>query len=275
MQLKALFQHPKALPAIPRVMQELLASFSDEKVMVGYLVECISSDQVLSAQLLRLANSAYYQVPHTVATVADAVALLGFTNVRTLVISLGLTGSFKVMPGFHAAQFWRHSLHTAVASRHLSAPLGLNTELAFTVGLMHAIGELVMHLAMPDEMLALGQSVKLLDPQRLDAQQATFGYSHPEVGAELARQWQFPLVFSNAIASAGRPLAPSTFDPLAALVHIAAWRSRAQENQLSAEAMTASWPADVAAAIALPGAAVLQDLAPLDQLTDGLAHLLA
>ena len=275
MQLKALFQHPKALPAIPRVMQELLASFSDEKVMVGYLVECISSDQVLSAQLLRLANSAYYQVPHTVATVADAVALLGFTNVRTLVISLGLTGSFKAMPGFNATQFWRHSLHTAVASRYLGAPVGLDPEVAFTVGLMHAIGELVMHLTMPSEMLTLGQCAKLLDPQRLDAQQAAFGYSHPEVGAELARQWQFPLMFSNAIAGAGAPLAQAIFDPLAALVHIAAWRSRAQENKLDAQAIAASWPVDVAVKIGLSNTAVLHDLPPLDQLAQGMAHLLA
>jgi HD-like signal output (HDOD) protein len=74
MQLATLFDQPKALPTIPKVMQELIASFNDENLAAGYLVGRISTDQVLSAILLQLANSAYFQVPYTVATVSDAVS---------------------------------------------------------------------------------------------------------------------------------------------------------------------------------------------------------
>jgi putative nucleotidyltransferase with HDIG domain len=273
MQLEALFKQPQALPSIPKVMQELIASFNDEDVPVSHIVKHISSDQVLSAKMLKLANSAYFQVPYTVATVADAVTKLGFTNVRTLVISIGLTGSFKDIPGINRKQFWRHSLHTAVASRHLGMPAGVDAELAFTVGLMHAIGELVMHLGMPQEMLKMDASLPLLDPQRLAAEQEAFGYTHAEVGAELARRWKFPLVFASAIAGAGNPLAQAEFDPLGALVHIAAWRSRVQETQLSAMDMEDSWPTQVAARIALPRVAVLRDMPALELLCDGMQDL--
>ena len=149
MNLDALFQQPQALPTIPKVVQELIQSFNNEDVSVGEITRRISADQVLSARLLRLANSAYYHVSRTVATVDDAVTMLGFINVRTLVIGTGLTGGFKSLPGIDLRQFWRHSLHTAVAAKHLSRELGLNAELAFTVGLMHAIGQLVMHAGMP------------------------------------------------------------------------------------------------------------------------------
>ncbi|MEI8158930.1 MAG: HDOD domain-containing protein, partial [Burkholderiales bacterium] len=99
MNLETLFQQPKALPTIPKVMQELITSLNDENVAVARLVVLISADQVLSANVLRMANSAYFEVPYTVATVSDAVAKLGFTNLRSLVISIGLKGSFKSIPG--------------------------------------------------------------------------------------------------------------------------------------------------------------------------------
>ncbi len=275
MNLENLFQQPRALPTIPKVMQELITSFNDEDVAVARLVALISSDQVLSANVLRMANSAYFEVPYTVGTVTDAVAKLGFTNVRSLVISIGLTGSFKSIPGIDARQFWRHSLHTAVVSRHLGAQVAIKPDLAFTVGLMHAIGELVMHLGMPQEMQAVDAAQRLLDPNRLATEQATFGYTHADVGAELARRWKFPTQFSKAIAGAANPLAQTDFDPLAALVNIAAWRSRSQENQLSPQELEADWSSKLAAKIPLSRNAVLQDLPSLEVLSQGLESLLA
>ena len=273
MNLETLFRQPKALPTIPKVMQELITSFNDEDVAVARLVDLISADQVLSANVLRMANSAYFEVPYTVATVADAVVKLGFTNVRSLVISIGLTGSFKAIPGIDGRQFWRHSLHTAVVSRHLGARVAIKPDLAFTVGLMHSIGELVMHLGMPQEMAPVDRVLGLLDPNRLATEQATFGYTHADVGAELARRWKFPAQFSEAIAGAANPLAQDEFDPLAALVHIAAWRSRAEENQLSTQDREAAWAGTVAAKIPLSRNAVLQDLPSLSELSLGLESL--
>lgn len=271
--LNALFERPKALPTIPQVVQELICSFNDEEVTVDRLVRHISTDQVISARLLQLANSAYFQTPYTVATVSDAVKKLGFTNVRTMVISIGLTGSFSAIAGIDARQFWRHSLHTAVVSRYLGERVAIKPDLAFTVGLMHAIGELVMHLGMPEEMLPMDRKLGVLDPHRLAAEQATFGYTHADVGAELARRWKFPLVFSKAIAAAGNPLAQADFDPLAALVHIAAWRSRAEENQLSAKDLESDWLGALAAKIPLSRNEVLQDLPTLESLSQGLEGL--
>jgi HD-like signal output (HDOD) protein len=160
-----------------------------------------------------------------------------------------------------------------VVSRHLGAQVAIKPDLAFTVGLMHAIGELVMHLGMPQEMLAVDAAQGLLDPNRLVAEQTSFGYTHADVGAELARRWKFPAQFSQAIAGAANPLAQAEVDPLAALVHIAAWRSRAQENQLSPQEQEAAWSANLAAKIPLSRNAVLQDLPSLEVLSQGFHSL--
>ena len=166
-------------------------------------------------------------------------------------------------------------MHTAVASRYLARPIGLNADLAFTVGLMHAIGQLVMHLAMPEAMLKIDQRVPILDSRRLREEHEVFGYSYLDVGAELARRWKFPDVFSGAISASANPLAQTCFDPLAAEIHIAAWRSRAEENHLSVSDMEGTWPADVAARIAMSSGLVLQDFPSWDVLSEGMQTLMS
>jgi len=273
--LDALFAQPQALPTIPKVAQELIQGFNDEDVPVGDIIRRISADQVLSARLLRLANSAYYHVPRTVATVDDAVSMLGFINVRTMVISAGLTGCFKVMPGIDLKQFWRHSLHTAGAAKHLCGEAGLNTELAFTVGLLHAIGELVLHAGMPAAMLQIDKSIKMLDPRRFAAQRQALGYTYVEVGTELARKWKFPDELCQAIAASGEPMQQAPFNAVGAVVHIAAWRSRAQENLLNAEEIEATWPLAVGDKLGLTVAAALRDFPAWADLSAGMEELIS
>ena len=275
MNIDRLLQQPHALPAIPKVVHELLQTFNDEDVAVADIVRRISSDQVLSARLLRLANSAYYHVPRTVATVDDAVAMLGFINVRTLVISTGLTGSFRNLPGIDLKQAWRHSLHTAVVARYLATGLEIRPDVAFTVGLMHSIGQLVMHAGMTQTMLELDKTVHVLDPRRLAAERKIVGYHHLEVSAELARSWKFPEAFSHSIAAIENPLERLPFDPVGAVVHIAAWRSRGHENQLNAEELDATWPVGVASSLGFVPAQLLQDLPSWEELSAGMEGLLA
>lgn len=274
MKFDELFRQADALPVIPRVMQELIASFNDDAVDIDSIAQHISVDQVLSAKLLQSANSSYYRTPKVVASVADAIALLGFVNLRTLVISIGLRGSFKPVPGIDPKQFWRYSVHTATASRYLAAPLGLDAELAFTVGLMRSIGHLVMRLGMPEQMREMDRSVSLFDPRRQSVERTVLGYSHLDVGAELVRRWNFPAVFSGTIVASADPLAQSSVSPLAAEIYIAAWRACAEARQLTAQDMEAAWPADVATSIALPKNLVVQDFPPWDLLCEGIQALL-
>lgn len=275
MKLDALFQQTQSLPTIPKVVQELIDTFNNEDVSIEEITRKLTADQVLSAKLLRLANSAYYHVSRTVGTVDDAVTMLGFVTVRTLVISTGLAGGFKGMPGVDLKQFWRHSLHTACAARFLAKAAGQNTELAFTAGLMHAIGELVMHAVMPEQMLAIDKGAGLLDARRADIEHQTFGYCYAEVGAELARRWKFPPDFAAALSAVHSPLEVQPFNPMSGVIHVASWRSRAEENKLTAEELDATWPGEVAAKAGLDRGSVLQQMPSLAELSAGLEDLVS
>ncbi|WP_085316970.1 HDOD domain-containing protein [Derxia lacustris] len=270
MRLETLFKQPYALPAIPKVVHELIASFEQEDIPVEALSNKLAADAVLTAKLLRMANSTYFHVSKTVGTVQDAVLMLGFMNVRTLVISSGLAAANKPLPGIDMKHFWRYSLHTAVAARWLAGPAGVNSELAFTAGLMNAIGELVMHAGMPAEMLELSKHADTLDARRPDMERTSFGYDHSAVSAELARQWKFPADLVEALRGCVDPLSVAPASRLAAVIHIAAWRARADEKGLAQEEIDATFPAAVAESIGLAPDLVLRRMPALSALAEGL-----
>ena len=275
MDIAALFQQPNALPSAPKVVQELISSFNDENVSADNIAHKLAADPVLSAKLLRLANSAYYHVSHSVSTVNDAVMMLGFVTVRTLVISSGLVGGFKSTPGLDLNQFWRYSLNTASAAKWLAPQVDENPELAFTVGMTHAIGQLVIHAGMPEQALLLDKEVGFLDAHRFDIERNSLGYDYAEVGAELAARWKFPASFSNAIRAFPKPLEHQPFDPMAATIHLAAWIARANENHLAPEEIRTSCPTGVAAKLCLDPCIMLDQMPSLHELSNGLEGLLA
>lgn len=274
MQLEALFKQPQALPAVPKIVHELIDSFNAEDISIEEISKKIAADPVLSARLLRLANSAYYHVSRTVGTVDDAVMMLGFVTVRTLVISSGLTSGFKTMPGIDLGKFWRYSLHCAVVSRWLAKSAGQNADLAFTVGMMHGIGQLVMHAGMPEQMLHLDKLASPMDPRRLDMEKSSFGYHFATVGAELARQWKFPPAFGQAIEHFPEPLAHEPFDPVAAILHLAAWRARAEHNGVNGSELEATVPAEVCQKLKMPVDRVTKEMPPMSELCEGMEALL-
>ena len=275
MNFEALFQQQAALPSIPKVVQEVIESFNNENVSIEEISKKLSADQVLSAKILRLANSSYYHVARSIGTVDDAVLMLGFMTVRTLVVSTGLTGSFKSMAGVDIKLFWRYSLHTAIVAKWLAKKLQLNSDLAFTVGLMHAIGQLVMHACMPEQTLQIDKIASPIDARRLDVERTTFGYDFADVGAELAKRWRFPEEFSTVIKGFAAPLEAPSFNKIAAVVHIAAWRARAEENDYSAVEKESTFPELVAAKLGIAAAVVLEELPPLAELGAGMEELLA
>lgn len=287
MAFSALFDQPHALPTVPKVAQRLIHSFSREDVNMDEIAEQLSADPVLSAKTLRLANSAYFHVSRRISTLEDALRMLGFVMVRNLVVGSELAGAFKAVPGLDLRQFWRHSLYTACGARWLAQHKGINGDLAFTVGLVHGLGHLVMHNAAPDKMKALSKACHPLAAERAAVEEAELGYHHGAVGAELAARWKFPAEVSEPLRVAPDPLHCEPPSELGALLHIAAWRSRVDVLQQDEATATQSCPTAVGRALGLSLAwlpdqqtlggvhsALLPPMPPLSELTRGLEEML-
>jgi HD-like signal output (HDOD) protein len=274
MNFDELFQQPNALPAAPKLVQELISSFNDDDVSVHDIAVKVATDPVLSVRLLRLANSALYNAARSVKTTNDAVLMLGFSTVRTVVISSSMVDGFKSAPGIDLKQFWRFSLNTAVVAKWLAARVGEDPELAFTIGMMHGIGQLVIHVALPEKAAKLDSAVNPFDAQRFDAELKMLGYNYADVGAELAMRWNFPDAISAAIRAFPKPVRKPPI-PMAALIYLAAWFARAHENRLTPDDMRADSPKEAAATLGIDPGIMLDEMPTLSELSNGLENLVS
>jgi HD-like signal output (HDOD) protein len=138
---------------------------------------------------------------------------------------------------------------------------------AFTVGVMHAIGQLVMHAAMPEAMAETAARLPCGDARRAGAERERFGYDYHRVGAELAELWRFPETFAAAVREAE---APPPANRMACVLSTGIWAVRSLGGPAVAGPGDAP-PASALASLGLDGAALLQEMPPLAELTEGLA----
>ena len=212
----------RELPALPVIVIELMSTMDQEDSGGNELAEKLARDQALTAKTLRLANSSFYGMQSKVTSIQQAIAILGFNGVRTLVTTAAVIGSFSgnKSSSFDFLAFWRHSIATAVCAKLLAKPLRLNPDYAFMIGLLHDIGRLVLVTCSPENYeMVLAHRAKQ-DCCLLEAELAILSIAHTTVGGALAAHWKFPPLMQKAIEDhhdKAHGAAPS----LAGLVHIA------------------------------------------------------
>ena len=221
--LEEVLAKPVTLPTVPEVVREIMETFNKENVSIDALSRRITLDPIITAKLLRLANSAYYRVRREILSVDDALQMLGLTTVRNVVLGCGLKDMFTPVPGLDLRALWRHGVQTACAARWLARPLGHDAELAFTVGLMQGIGQLYLHKAAPDRVRQIDAVVPLLAPERGAAEVRALHFHFGDVSAALAQRWNLPASMVANLRAVPLPQLANPPSPVAAVVHLASW----------------------------------------------------
>lgn len=219
---EAVLARLNTLPALPSLVAELLASFDDDEVDSGVIAQRIGHDQSLAARVLRVANSPFYGLSGRVATIHDAIVILGFRTVRSLVVAAAMTGALPHFShrGLDTRTIWRHAVGVGLAARRLARNSRLNPETAFTAGLLHDVGRIVLLAGFPDAYTAAVNWRQQQDCLTLTAEQAVLGMDHCGAGALLAQQWKLPTCIGDAIAYHHDP-SPCESTSLAHVVHLA------------------------------------------------------
>jgi len=270
MNIEDLIERGEKLPTIAHVAQRVIDSLNSEEPSVAEIGTLISADPVLSAQLLRLANSAYFKMERGIETIDGAMRVLGLAMVRNLVLGSCFRGAFAKTPGLDLPLFWTHSLYTASTARWLAGQCHASQDLAFTLGLMHGIGQLQMHMAAPSAMAAIDQECPPLAAERPTLENATFGFCYLDVSTALARLWNFPVSLSEPMAMIRDPLAAPELSVPAGLVHLGAWLTRVE---LQSHALAAAgYP--VALSVRLGLGEMPPQLPPFAELCHGLEAML-
>lgn len=190
------------LPSLPTVVMALLASMGQEDVNVEALANTIAQDQALTAKTLRLANSSFYGMAKQVTTLHEAITILGFRTVRSLATTAALMGAFdgKNSVSLNVTPFWRHAIAAAVCARVLARHLSVNPDYAYTAGLLHDIGRLILVTQFQAEYEATMAYRVAHDCSLLEAERAVLGLDHAEVGLMLTQNWKFPEELQQALA---------------------------------------------------------------------------
>jgi HD-like signal output (HDOD) protein len=270
--LKSLIDNAQKLPNIPKVVQELIESFGDDNINNEEIAKKISADQVLTAKVLRAANSAHYGGNRKVGSVNDAVFILGFNAVRTLVLASGLTGAFKAPEGFDLPKFWHDSFAVASTCKWLARFSHDDVETAFTTGMMHNIGELLIHILMPEECAEI-QKVVDKGARNSDIEKNFLGFNFPEAGAELAMRWKFPEAIVDGIRDQLNPLDTAEFSRLAGLINIADYIVHMNEKG-NDEELLAQFPNELATKLGINLVKMMEKIDDTKDLVGGFDALL-
>jgi putative nucleotidyltransferase with HDIG domain len=210
------------LPSLPAVVMELLSSIDQEDADISVLARKVSHDQALTAKTLRLANSSTYGLQVKVTTIQQAITFLGFQTTRNLITAAAITGCFAQgqCAGFSDKAFWRHSIATAACARVLARRMRFNQDYAFTAGLLHDIGRLVLVTTFPERYAEAIAWRAAHDCDMLEAERAALGIDHVAAGVALGEHWNFSDTMRLAIAHHHDPEAPGA-GFLATIIHVA------------------------------------------------------
>ena len=225
--LKRLVAKMSHLPSIPSLYSEILEALHDLDATLETVGGIIAKDIAMTAQILKLVNSAFFGLRRQVSSPAEAANYLGLDTLRCLVLSINTFSQYESVQieGFSFNELWTHSLDTAAAAKAVAIMEGDDRKLAdesFVSGLLHDTGKIVLAANYADR---YGEVLKLMQNDGLEqcaAEQQIFGANHADVGGYLLGLWGLPVPVVEAIAFHHRPSSAveKFFCPLTA-VHVA------------------------------------------------------
>lgn len=214
----------KDLPTLPFVVIKVMEVINDPRSSATDLAEVISTDQALTAKLLRLVNSAYYGFPNPISTISHAVALLGFNTLRSLIFSVATSDLFSMKGAemvFDRQQLWLHSLGTAVCAKILAKHLGVPmAEELFIAGLLHDVGKVILDQYLHSEFIKVVEKVRSSNRPMYQVENELLGANHAEIGQWAAEKWRLPSLLAAAIRFHHTVEEAKDYAKVASVVHV-------------------------------------------------------
>jgi putative nucleotidyltransferase with HDIG domain len=179
---------PKVLPFVAR---KVLKTMSRESSSSSELCDIMEKDQTIAARVLKISNSAFYGLRQEVSSLKQAIMILGFSTIKSLVLSASTKSIYKKF-GITEQLLWDHSVGVAISARLISARFGSEMEdIAFLGGLMHDLGKVVMNNETPAVFAEVMMKVYNDDIDSITAEEEVYGYNHTEVGSGVISKWGF------------------------------------------------------------------------------------
>ena len=209
-ELKEKIKRISNLPTLPQNASTIMNRINDPKTSSSDVASVVSQDVALSAKILRLANSAFYGIPRTINNVNEAVVILGFKVIYTIVLSLTVFDMFpdsSLSLHFNRKKFWKHCVICGLLSRLIAQKMKNNRiepEDSFCAGLLHDIGKIVMEQYLHDDMHTVIDYSLKGGKSFFQSEKELLEYTHADVTELLISRWNlpdmlyYPLVFHHS-----------------------------------------------------------------------------
>ena len=215
----------KSLPPFPDTALKAIRALQDPGISARDIVDIVQYDQNITANLLRLINSAQFGLTRKVESLQQAVAYLGSRAVLEILLISGTLSYFESdLSGYRTTglQLWRHSVSCAVACRYLSQKIAPSQSATlFTAGLLHDIGKIVLSSYIQD---SYAEITKMVEEDKqltlLQAEREALGVDHAQVGGEIAQKWGFPPSIATCMALHHEPETAGPEDPMTDVVFL-------------------------------------------------------
>ncbi|MGR6836528.1 HDOD domain-containing protein [Syntrophomonas erecta] len=213
------------LPALPQVVVRVMELTEDPDSTAQDINNILCQDQGMTAKVLRMANSAFYGFPRRIGTVTDAIVLLGFKTIRSIVLAASVSDILsREMKGYalEYGELWKHSQTAAMISRLLARKVQFPAvDLAYTAALLHDIGKVILNHFMKECYHEVVNQVKNDNIPFMVAENKVLGFNHAIVGSRVAEKWNLPPDLVEAIALHHNPEQAACNIKLTSLVHVA------------------------------------------------------
>jgi putative nucleotidyltransferase with HDIG domain len=215
-------QNAKDLPVMPPVAAQIVKLTENPDSDLRGLVDLIQRDASLAVRVLKIANSSFYSMPREIESIRQAIVLLGYATLRSVVVAASIKDVFARY-GLSERLLWEHAMAGAVAANTLAHRIGgFAPDEAFVGGLVHDVGKLVMHAEAEKRYQEVMRQVYADEAEAVPAETAVFGFDHAQVGRLTLEKWGLPPRLVAAIgAHHDVERAESGSKPLAALLHVA------------------------------------------------------
>jgi putative nucleotidyltransferase with HDIG domain len=217
----------RQLPTLPAIAARVLKVVNHQKSGAEHVAGLLENDPALASRVLKLANSSYYGIPRTISNIRSAIVILGFNTIKSLVLSSSVMKMFPPEdhpPLFNRQHFWHHCVKTAAMARFLAGKtrVGVDLEQAFTGGLLHDLGKLVLELTAFEEYRPVLAEAALGKTPSWEIELRQMGVSHAEISGMLLDRWEIPESLQAPVAHHHRPhRAAEEHRNLAYLLHYA------------------------------------------------------
>ncbi|MGA9120019.1 MAG: HDOD domain-containing protein [Bacteroidota bacterium] len=210
--------------SLPMIHLRLDEAINNPRKSMADIAKIIREDPGLTARLLRIVNSAFYNFPSRVETISQAVTIIGTQQLGALALATSVMHMFKGVPEGLVSMdsFWKHSVGCGLAARILATiRRDPNPERYFVAGVLHDIGRLVMYVKAADAMRDALASVQEGSLPLYEVERNMFGFTHAVVGGVLLQTWKLPSSLEEVVMYHHNPKAATKYPVETAIVHVA------------------------------------------------------